>query len=147
MSGNPERDKWPDDVKRVKDEMDMHAVAGSYGYVAIHLSDGSALDHTAYPTWNDAVKAAGWDRDNFMYPEIKPDGMPYREANAILEYARTIHKMGHRIPTPEWQDHEATQMPRMTHDRIRAAAQLKTGTPLIPSDVPYGNLPFMRKAN
>jgi hypothetical protein len=137
--------QWPDDVKRVKDELDMHAVAGSFGFVAIALADGSPLDHTAYPTWNDAVKAAKWDRDNFMFPEIQPDGIPYREAAAILEYARVIHSMGYRIPDPGWEHGEATQMPRTAFDRIRAAGQLKAGKPIVGPNVPYGNLP--RKAH
>lgn len=137
-----EREKYPDDVRRVKDEMDMHAVLGQKNqWVAFHLSDGSPLDHAAYPTWNDAVKAAKWDRDNFMYLEVQPDGMPYREANAVLTYARTLHTMGYRIPDPDWADYQASVMPRMPYDRRLAARQLITGTPIYPDDVTYGNLP------
>lgn len=141
-----ERDKWPDAVKRVKDEMDYHATMGHYGFVAIAIADGVPLDHTAYPTWAEAVKAAKWDRDNYMFPEIQPDGMPtYREANAVLEYARTIHGMGHRIPDPTDPrmaniGELASSMPRTAHDRRRMASQLAIGSPLVPSDVPYGNL-------
>jgi hypothetical protein len=141
-----ERLKWPDDVRRVKDEMDMHAVTKSRGYVAISMADGTPLDHTAYETWNDAVRASKWDRDNYLFLEIQPDGMSYREANAVLEYARTLSRMGYRIPDPSWKDHEASAMPRTRRDRIRAARQLVSGNPLLPADVPYGNLPhYLRK--
>ena len=77
-------------------EMDMHAIAGASGYVAFALADGRALDHTAYPEWSDAVKAAKWDRDNYMFIEIQPDGMPYAEADAVLKYARLIHQLGRK---------------------------------------------------
>lgn len=137
-----ERAKWPDDVRRIKDEMDMHAVAGSFGWVSFALATGEPLDHTAYPTWNDAVKAAKWDRDNYFNLEIQPDGMPYREADAVLRYARGISAMGYRIPDPDWKDYEASVMPRTRNDRRLARKQLRSGRPLIPADVPYGNLPF-----
>ena len=147
-----ERDKWPDDVRRVKDHIDLHAIArreqgdtGPLPFLAFALADGAPLGGT-YDTWNDAVKAARWDRDNYMFPQLRPDGIPYREAAAILEYARGIHKMGHRIPDPDWQDHEATQMPRTRHDRRLAARQLKTGRPLYDPSVTYSNLPhFLRR--
>lgn len=143
-----ERSQWPDDVLRVKDTMDLHAVAKAKGWAVFALADGTPLDNTPYPTWNDAVKAAKWDRDNYMYLEIQPDGMPYREANAVLTYARIVHKMGHRIPDPDWVDYEASVMPRTPHDRKRAASQLVSGKPLIPDGIPYGNLPyFLRKSN
>lgn len=141
-----ERSRYPDDVLRIKDEMDMHAVLKQTGHwVAFHLADGKPLDHAAYPTWNDAVKAAKWDRDNMMYLEVQPDGMPYREAAAVLKFARFIHDQGHRIPDPDWADYEASVMPRMPHDRLLAARQLATGKPLYPDHVSYGNLPFLRR--
>jgi hypothetical protein len=141
-SMDTERKQWPDDVLRVKDEMDMHAVLGQKNqWVAFALADGQPLDHAAYPTWNDAVKAAKWDRDNYIYLEVQPDGMPYKEASAVLRYARTLHKMGYRIPDPDWTDYEASVMPRLPADRRLAARQLITGTPIYPDNVSYGNLP------
>jgi hypothetical protein len=138
-----ERTKWPDDVKRVKDEMDMHAVAGSYGYVVIALADGKPLDHAAYPTWGEAVRAAKWDRDNYMFLEIQPDGMPYREAQAVLKYARTIHQLGHRIPSPEWAAGPlVASMPDKPWDRKRMMKQLKSGKPLDP--IGYSNFPVKK---
>lgn len=133
-----ERDTWPDDVRRVKDEMDMHAVAGARGWVAFHLADGRPLDHTAYPVRILAVKAAKWDRDNYMYAEIQPDGMPYREASAVLKYARSLHEAGWRIPDPEF-DYDAS-MPRTAADRKRMARQLVSGKPLSPQHITT-NLP------
>jgi len=142
-----ERDRWPDEIRRIKDEMDMHATLKQRGWVAFKLEDGSPLDHAAYPTWNDAVKAAKWDRDRFMFLEIQPDGMTYREANAVLDFARKLYAGGYRIPNPEWTDHMASTMPIQPHDRTRMAKQLITGKPLYPSNIPYGNLPNMRKAH
>jgi hypothetical protein len=133
--------EWPDPVKRIKDEMDYHAVMHERGFVAIKLEDGSPLDHTAYPTWNDAVKAAKWDRDSYVFLEIQPDGMPYNEAAAVLDYARKLYAGGYRIPSPEWDNHQASAMPRTAFDRKRAARQLITGKPLYPPGVPYSNLP------
>jgi hypothetical protein len=139
---------WPDDVRRVKDAMDLHAVAGSYGFAVIALADGKPLDNTAYPSWKDAVKAAKWDRDNYMYLEIQPDGMSYEEAEAVLNYARTIHKLGYRIPSPDWDAGPlASSMPMHPRDRRRMARQLASGRPLYPHETPYSNLPQYRKAN
>ena len=149
-----ERNKWPDEVKRIKDEFDMHAVAGNTGYVAIALADGKPLDHTCYPTWMLAVTAAKWDRDNYMFPEITPDGITYKGAAAILHYARTMHDMGFRIPSPDWEAGPlVSSMPEQQHDRMRMIRQLVSGKPIVPDDVPYSNLPqdippaFIRKAN
>lgn len=140
-----ERDRWPDDVRRVKDEADMHAVAGSRGWFAVAMADGKPLDHTAYESWNDAVRAARWDRDRYIFLEIQPDGMTYREAEAVLKYARGMYDMGFRIPSPDWEHGQAMSMPYHAHDRKRMARQLVSGTPLIPDDVPYGNIPAFRK--
>lgn len=137
--------EWPDPVKRIKDEMDMHAILKQQGFVVISLQDGKPLDHAAYPTWSDAVKAARWDRDHYIYLEIQPDGMTYQEASAVLDYARKLYAGGYRIPSPEWKDHMASTMPLNPVDRKRMVKQLISGKPLIPSDIPYGNLPNLRK--
>ena len=138
---------WPDPVRRIKEEMDFHATMHERGFVAFKLEDGSPLDHTAYPTWNDAVKAAKWDRDRYAFLEIQPDGMPFNESAAVLDFARKLYAGGYRIPSPEWDNHQAAAMPRNAFDRKRAAKQLITGKPLYPAHVPYGNLPAIRKAN
>lgn len=136
---------WPDDVKRVKDEMDMHAVAGASGFAVLALADGRPLDHTAYPSWSEAVKAAKHDRDRYMFLEIQPDGMPYREADAALKYARIIHSMGHRIPSPDWQAGPmASSMPHQPRDRALMARQLASGKPLLPAGFAMSNLPSER---
>lgn len=133
--------QWPDDVKRVFNAMNMHAVAGSYGWVAFSMADGKPLDNTAYPTWNDAVRAAKWDRDNYMFLEIQPDGMTPREAKACLDYARTLSKAGFRIPSPDWEHGQAMSRPYQKRDRKQMIRQLVSGTPIYPQHVPYGNLP------
>ena len=137
-----ERSEWNDDVLRVADEMTMHAVAGMHGWVAFSMADGTPLDHAAYPTWGEAVKAARWNRDNYMFLEIQPDGMPYNEARAVLEYFRGMSKMGYRIPSPDWEAGPlASSMPMQPADRKKMMRQLARGKPIYPDYVPYTNLP------
>lgn len=131
-----------DEAKRIKDEMDLHAVAGSFGWAVFRLSDGAPVDHVAYERWQDAVRHMRWDRDNYMYVEIQPGGMPYNEAQAVLNYARGIRKMGHRIPAPDWADHQAMSMPYQPWDRRTMARQLVSGRPL--DSRGFSNLPSER---
>jgi hypothetical protein len=140
----PVSDPFTDAASRIKYDMDLHAVAGSSGWAAFALADGSS-DHTAYDTWSDAVKSKNWDRDNYMYLEIQPDGMPsVEEAKRVLHYARTIHTLGHRIPSPDWEHYQSMSMPYQSWDRARMAKQLASGKPLDANG--YSNLPATRKA-
>lgn len=135
-------DPFTDAASRIKYDMDMHAVAGSRGWAAFSLEDGSS-DHTAYDTWSDAVRIKNWDRDNYMYLEIQPDGMPdVEDAKACLKYARTIRQLGHRIPSPDWEHYQSMSMPYAPWDRARMAKQLASGKPLDPRG--YSNLPAER---
>jgi hypothetical protein len=136
---------WPDDVKRVCDAMNLHAVAKSRGWLAFSMADGKPLDgNDCYETWNDAVRAAKWDRDNYMFLEVQPSGMQPEEAHACLTYARTLSKAGFRIPSPDWEHGQAMSMPVQPADRKTMLRQLVRGTPIYPEDIPYSNLP--RKA-
>lgn len=140
--------EWPDAVKRIKDEMDMHAVLGQKNkWVVFALQTGEPFDHAVYDSWNDAVKATGHNRDYYIYLEVQPDGMPYREAASVLDFARKLYAGGYRIPSPDWEHSQASVMPRTGHDRKRAARQLITGKPLLPPGIPYGNLPEIGRRN
>lgn len=132
----------PDCVKRVKDEMDLHALAGDHGWAVFALADGKPLDHVAYPTWSAAVRAAKGDRDNCMFVEIPPDGFPsYRHAAAPLHYARTLSRAGYRIPSPDWHAGPlASSMPLQPRDRRLMARQLASGRPLLPEGWAMSNL-------
>lgn len=121
----------------------MHAVAGSRGWAVLTLQDGRPLDHVPYPTWSDAVKAAGHDRDRYVFLEIQPDGMQPPEAVAVLKYARTLHALGYRIPGPDFAG-EVTAMPLRKADRARMAKQLVSGRPLVPAGFAMSNLPSER---
>jgi hypothetical protein len=135
-------DPFTDAGNRIKYAMDLHAVAGSYGWASFKLEDGSS-DNTAYDSWSAAVKAKNWDRDNYMYLEIQPGGMAsVEEAKAVLNYARVIHNLGHRIPSPDWEHYQAMSMPTQSWDRARMAKQLASGKPLDPNG--YSNLPSER---
>lgn len=117
---------WPDEVKRLKYAMDTHAVAGSRGWVAFRLADGTSPDnHTVYETRVEAVRHQNWDRDNMIYLEIIPGGMPYGEAEAVLQFARALHNAGFRIPSPDY-DFDPT-MPYQTSDRKKKIAHLASG--------------------
>jgi len=116
---------YSDAARRIADEMTLHAIAKSEGWVAFRLSDGSPLDHAVYERRIDAVKAAGWDRDRFIYLEVQPDGMPLKEAQAVLDFARTLHDAGFRIPSPEF-EFDPT-MPLLPADRRRTIRHLASG--------------------
>lgn len=143
-----ERLKWPDPVLRVKDTMDMHALAGSHGYAVFSMADGRPVTHNFYPSRAEARRFAERKTQDFLLIlEIQPDGMTYREANAVLTYERTLNNMG--IRSPDTLEDEANSgalsMPRTRHDRRRMAAQLRKGKPLYPAQIPYGNLPSFQK--
>jgi hypothetical protein len=140
---------WPDDVKRVKDAMDLHAVTGDHGYAVFRLATGEPVTRDAYPSRADARRMAERKtRDPLLILEIQPDGMPPNEAAAVLKYERTLRDMGWRTPdTLETEQNSGIlSMPRTRHDRKRMAAQLIKGTPLYDPATPYGNLPhFLRR--
>jgi hypothetical protein len=145
-----ERLKWADPVLRVKDEMDMHALAGGYGYAVFSMQDGRPITHDTYPSRADARRMAEKRTTDFLLIlEVQPDGMPYREADACLKYERQLNSMGYR--SPDVLEDEANSgllsMPRTPHDRRRMAKQLVSGKQITPDDTPYGNIPaaFLRK--
>lgn len=112
--------QYSDDAKRISDEMNMHAIAGSAGKWAVfRLSDGSPADHTAYDTRRDAVASQKWDRDFRIYLHIAPDGMRAHEAEAFLRYARALHDNGFRLPDPDDLIQPDISMPILPRDRAR----------------------------
>jgi hypothetical protein len=145
-----EREKWPDPVRRIKDEMDLHAVAGGSGYCAFNLQTGKPMSRgNSFPSRAAARRnAEKKTMDHLLILEIQPDGMPYKEANAVLQYERTLISAGVRTPD-EFETEENSgllSMPRTTYDRRRMRQQLVSGRPLMPEGMPYGNLPhFLRK--
>lgn len=124
--------QWPDDVRRVSNEMTLHSLAGAKGkWLAFSMADGRPLDHVPYDTWGDAVRAAKWDRDNYMFMQVTPDGMGPAEASAMLGYARSLSRAGFRVPGPDWEGGELSSFrPATAHDRRRMARQLITGRKL-----------------
>lgn len=117
--------KYSDASRRIADEMTLHAVARSQGWAVFHLSDGRPFDHTPYPRRVEAVKATGWDRDNYLYLEIAPDGMEPRAAEAVLSYARMLHNAGWRLPAPDF-DFDAS-MPAFEWDQKKTIRHLVSG--------------------
>lgn len=133
---------WPDDVKRVKDAMDLHAVAGMAGnYMVCSLQTGKPVTNDVYVSRMAArAFASRKTSDALLILEVHPDGMSYMEAAACLKYERTLYSAGFRTP-----DHFETEensgllsMPTHPHDRIRMIRQLVTGRPLpgIHSNIP-----------
>jgi hypothetical protein len=83
--------------------MTMHTLSGSTGcWAAFRMSDGQPVDNAAYPSREDAVKAAGWDRDTTVYLEVQADGMPAGAAQACLDFQRDLHDAGFRLPDPSF---------------------------------------------
>lgn len=147
-----ERLKWPDPVLRVKDAMDLHALAGmAHRYAVFSMQDGRPITMDTYVSRAEARRfASRKTQDLLLIIEVLPDGMPYNEANAALKYERTLNNIG--VQSPDTLEDEANSgalsMPRNRHDRRRMAKQLKTGSPLYHPGISYGNLPnLIRKAN
>jgi hypothetical protein len=136
---------YPDDVKRLKDEMDFHATIGNHGWVVCSMADGRPLNHTAYPEWTDAARARSKrvDEHTWMILEIQPDGMPLNEAQAVLKYERTLHDAGYRSPSPDWEAGPlASSMPRTKFDQNRMIHQLSTGKKIVEgTNLPNGLVP------
>jgi hypothetical protein len=97
LSGRP----YTDAARRMADTMNLHAVARSRGWAVFALADGRSPDNTAYESIGDAYRAMRWDRDNYLYLQIPAGGVnDPAEMQACLDYARTLHKMGARMPDP-----------------------------------------------
>lgn len=142
-----ETDQWPDDVRRVKDAMDLHAVAHGKGYAVFSLQTGIPVTNDLYPSRRDARRMAERKTsDALLILEARPDGMPYNEAAAVLKYERELYSMGVRTPDSLESEENSglLSMPLNRHDRRRMAAQLRKGKPLYPVDIPYSNLPQHR---
>jgi hypothetical protein len=148
-----ERDNYPDPVLRVKDAMDLHAIAMSEGataggYAVFSLQTGVPITNDLYPSRGDARRMAEKrTTDALLILEAQPDGMPFREAEAVLKYERVLYSTGHRTPDSleTEQNSGLMSMPRTKSDRRRMVKQLVSGRPITP-DGPYGNLPhFLRK--
>jgi len=113
-----------DEAKRISEAMTLHTLAGSAGkWASFRMSDGREVQAgTAYDSHYDALRHAGWDRDTTVYIEITPDGMPPHEAQGALQFARTLHDMGFRIPGPEF-SYDPT-VPLLASDRAKTIAHL-----------------------
>lgn len=100
MQGVPSGRPYTDAARRMTDAMNLHAVCRSRGIAVFALADGST-DNVAYETRDEAVRAKRWDRDNFLYLEIPAGGVSDpAEMQGCLDYARTLHAHGCRLPDP-----------------------------------------------
>ncbi len=101
MQGTISGRAYTDDARRMADTMNLHAVAGSRGWAIFALADGRSPDMTPYEDIGDAHRAMRWDRDNYLYLEIPRGGVnDPAEMQAVLNYARALHKAGYRLPDP-----------------------------------------------
>jgi hypothetical protein len=92
---------YPDDARRISDAMNLHAVAKSRGWACFALADGTSPDgNTVYATREEAILFRRWDRDNFIYLQLQPDGMTEHDAHEFLRYARFLNQNGYRLPDP-----------------------------------------------
>jgi hypothetical protein len=140
-----ERDKWPDPVRRMKDHLDLHAVARQRGYVAFNLRTGEPVTGDAHTSRALARKyAERKTMDALVICEIQPDGCTYQEADAALRFERALNSRGYRTPDSlETEENSgALSLPRTRYDRKRLARQLLSGRPLYPEGISYTNLPM-----
>ena len=107
--------------------MTLHTLAGSAGkWASFRMSDGREVQaNTAYDSHYDALRHARWDRDTTVYLEITPDGVPPHEAQGALDFARTLHDAGFRIPAPDF-SYDPTR-PLLRADRVRTIRHLASG--------------------
>lgn len=91
---------YEDAAARMADTMNLHAVAKSRGWAVFALADGKS-DNVPYPDYGDALKSTRWDRDRYVYLQIPMGGVSDpAEMQGVLDYARTLHDMGARMPDP-----------------------------------------------
>jgi hypothetical protein len=91
---------YSDDAARMADTMNLHAVARSSGWAVFALADGRS-DNIPYETYDDALRSTKWNRDRFLYLQIPAGGVnDPAEMQGCLDYARTLHDMGARLPDP-----------------------------------------------
>lgn len=91
---------YSDAAARMADTMNLHSVAKSRGWAVFALADGRS-DNTAYEDYGAALRSTGWDRDRYLYLQIPMGGVnDPAEMQACLDYARTLHDMGARLPDP-----------------------------------------------
>lgn len=115
-----------DAAKRIADSMTMHTLAGKAGcWAAFRMADGVPVDNTAHERREDAVKAAGWDRDTTVYLEVQADGMPVEAAQACLDFQRQLHDAGFRLPDPNF--HFDISRPMFPWDRHAMIRHLASG--------------------
>lgn len=116
---------YSDAAKRVASSMTVHALAGSaWKWAAFRLSDGTPLSNAAYDTRRQAMLAARWNVDLYMYLEIQPDGMSEELAENQLRFARDLHDAGVRI-SPDWEFD--LSMPMFEWDRRSTIKELARG--------------------
>lgn len=81
--------------------MTLASIAGAVGrWVAIRLSDGGS-DGVPYDMRADAVRHQ-LHETQCCYVKVPPGGMTPKEADAFLEYNRTLYSAGFRMPDPEF---------------------------------------------
>lgn len=91
---------YSDAAARMADTMNLHAVAKSRGWAVFALADGRS-DNVPYDDISDAYRAMKWDRDRYAYLQIPAGGVnDPAEMQGVLDYARTLHDMGARMPDP-----------------------------------------------
>lgn len=143
--------EWPDEVKRIKSAMDMHSLAGSKGqYAVFSLADGRPITNDTYPARGIARQfAERKTNDGLLILEVSPDGIPFNEAQAVLNYERALYSGGFRTPDVDWENQNSglLSMPRTKFDQKRMIKQLTSGKKIMPDDVTYGNHPAFRKAH
>lgn len=95
---------YDDAAKRISDTVNTAAV--SYPFIQLcnswmwfRLSDGTT-DNELYDSWADARRYAP-EKALIVCLREAPAGMPIREAQGFLDYARKVYDAGARLPSPD----------------------------------------------
>lgn len=82
-----------DAAQRMRDAVNLHVLAGTFGerrigYLAIRLSDGRAHQNTLFDSRRDAVRHTQNLEPGWFYVKVGEETMGEREAVIVLQHAR-----------------------------------------------------------
>jgi hypothetical protein len=119
--------QWSDAARRLADAVNLHVTVDREGntgrWLAARLSDGVA-DATLYDTREEAVRYQLHEQ-LCVYVCIPPTGMPYNEAETLLNFTRAMYDAGYRMPDPAKEIVMPTAMEQLTGRPFRPPHQIR----------------------
>src|SRR5262249_33674055 len=115
--------QYSDDVKRLCDSINMHAIIGNAGRWAAYKIQDCSTDNVAYPNRKEAVRMLWPNHDYYLYLQIPPDGCQLDQAETYLRYNRFLYERGWRMPDPD--DIDPDTIPTMPNTRQDVRRQIR----------------------